>query len=104
VDVIARWIKTLLVCSLWTCLYLGRPQQRITQADRSEFYVLSLFSLLGMMVMTSASHLLVLYLGLELFALPLYGMVVLSAPKVPEAPEAAIKYFVLGGVATAIML
>src|SRR5688572_3075949 len=70
---------------------------------RGEFFVLVLFCTLGMMVMISASHLLTLYLGLELFSLALYSMVALQRDSA-VATEAAMKYFVLGALASGMLL
>jgi len=70
---------------------------------RGEFFSLSLFALLGIMTMISANNLLVIYLGLELQALSLYGMVALRRDE-PRASEAAMKYFVLGALASGFLL
>ncbi len=70
---------------------------------KTEFYVLGLFGVVGMMLMTSASHLLTLYIGLELFSLSLYAMVAFYRDS-RVASEAAIKYFILGALASAILL
>jgi len=65
--------------------------------------VLSLFATLGMMVMVSASHFLTLYLGLELLSLSLYSLVAVQRDSGP-AIEAAMKYFVLGALASGMLL
>ncbi len=70
---------------------------------RGEFFVLALFALLGMMVMISANHLLILYIGLELLSLALYAMVALQRDAA-RATEAAMKYFVLGALASGLLL
>ncbi len=70
---------------------------------RGEFYVLALFAVLGMMVMISANHFLVLYVGLELLSLSLYAMVALQRDSA-QATEAAMKYFVLGALASGLLL
>jgi len=70
---------------------------------RGEYLCLALFSTLGMMVMISAHHFLTLYLGLELLALSLYAMVALQRESV-RATEAAMKYFVLGALASGMLL
>ena len=69
----------------------------------SEFYVLGLFAVLGMMVMASADHLLVVYLGLELMSLCLYAMVAFQRDSA-NATEAAMKYFVLGAIGSGSLL
>ena len=68
-----------------------------------EFMVLTLFALLGMMVMISASHFLTLYMGLELMSLSLYAMVALQRDSA-TATEAAMKYFILGALASGLLL
>lgn len=70
---------------------------------KSEFYVLCLFAVLGMMLMISSGNLTVLYLGLELVALSSYGLVGLDRDN-PIASEAAMKYFVLGAIASGLLL
>ena len=65
--------------------------------------MLSLFATLGMMVMVSASHFLTLYLGLELLSLSLYSLVAVQRDSGP-AIEAAMKYFVLGALASGMLL
>ena len=70
---------------------------------KGEFYVLGLFAILGMMVMVSANSFLTLYLGLELLALSLYALVAFDRNSVVGS-EAAMKYFVLGALASGILL
>jgi NADH-quinone oxidoreductase subunit N len=70
---------------------------------RGEFFVLALFATLGMMVMISANHFLILYLGLELLSLSLYSMVALARDSA-RSTEAAMKYFVLGALASGMLL
>ena len=68
-----------------------------------EYFVLGLFGVLGMMIMTSASSFLTLYLGLELLSLCLYAMVALQRDS-SVASESAMKYFVLGAIASGMLL
>jgi len=70
---------------------------------RGEYYVLALFAVAGMMIMVSAQHLLTIYLGLELLALSQYAMVALLRDD-GQASEAAMKYFVLGALASGMLL
>lgn len=70
---------------------------------QGEYYLLGLFATLGMMVMISAHSMLTLYLGLELLSLCLYAMVAFSRDD-PLAAEAAMKYFVLGAIASGCFL
>ncbi|MEN3363063.1 MAG: NADH-quinone oxidoreductase subunit [Burkholderiales bacterium] len=68
-----------------------------------EFYVLALFSLLGQMVMISGNNVLIIYLGLELMSLSLYALVALRRNS-SGSTEAAMKYFVLGALASGFLL
>ena len=68
-----------------------------------EYYILAMFALLGMMVMISATHFVTLYLGLEMLSLSLYSMVALNRDSAVST-EAAIKYFVLGALASGLLL
>ena len=70
---------------------------------KGEFYVLGLFCVLGMMLMVSAGSMLVLYLGLELLALSSYGLVAMDRDSA-RSSEAAMKYFVLGSMASGLLL
>ncbi|MRW88957.1 NADH-quinone oxidoreductase subunit NuoN [Duganella sp. FT80W] len=68
-----------------------------------EFYVLALFAMLGQLIMISASSLLSIYLGVELMSLSLYALVAMRRDNV-RATEAAMKYFVLGALASGFLL
>lgn len=81
----------------------ARAYSKARNIAGSEFYVLGLFGVLGMMVMASADHLLVVYLGLELMSLCLYSMVAFQRDS-SNATEAAMKYFVLGALGSGSLL
>ncbi|MFZ6861616.1 NADH-quinone oxidoreductase subunit NuoN [Undibacterium sp. Ji67W] len=68
-----------------------------------EFYVLALFALLGQMIMISGNNFLIIYLGLELMSLSLYALVALRRDHTVST-EAAMKYFILGALASGFML
>src|SRR5210317_2024154 len=70
---------------------------------KGEYYVLGLFATLGMMIMISAHSFLLIYLGLELLSLSLYAMIAFNRKSL-QAPEAAMKYFVLGAMASGLLL
>jgi NADH-quinone oxidoreductase subunit N len=70
---------------------------------KGEFFVLGLFGLLGVMIMVSAGSLLTLYLGLEVLALAQYTLVAFNRDSATSA-EAAMKYFVLGAIASGTLL
>ena len=70
---------------------------------KGEYFILGLFAVLGMMIMISAYSMLTVYLGLELLSLSLYAMVAMNRAS-PLATEAAMKYFVLGALASGMLL
>jgi NADH-quinone oxidoreductase subunit N len=70
---------------------------------RSDFYTLSLFALLGVMLLISANSLVMIYLGLELISLSVYALVAFNRES-RQAAEAAMKYFVLGSMASGMLL
>lgn len=70
---------------------------------KGEFYVLGLFAVLGMMVLISAHSMLTVYLGLELMSLSLYALVAFNRDSAMSS-EAAMKYFILGGFASGVLL
>jgi NADH-quinone oxidoreductase subunit N len=103
-DLMGSLLKLLLYVTVFIVLIysrsylLARPQMA-----RGEYYVLALFATVGMMVMISANHFLTIYLGLELLSLSLYAMVAMNRDSV-VATEAAMKYFVLGALASGLLL
>ena len=102
-DPLSDVLKLFLYLSVAVVLVYSRDYLRARGLYKGEFFVLSLFALLGMMVMVSASHFLALYLGLELLSLSLYAMVALQRDS-SIATEAAMKYFVLGALASGMLL
>jgi NADH-quinone oxidoreductase subunit N len=70
---------------------------------RGEYFILVLLSVLGMMVMVSGYSLLTLYLGLEILSLSLYTLIAIARERA-GAVEAALKYFVLGAIASGLLL
>ena len=103
-DPMGNWLKCFAVVAVMVTLVYGRPYA----ADRGmlrggEFFTLSLFALLGMFIMISGNNFLVLYLGLELLTLSSYALVALRRDH-GVATEAAMKYFVLGAMASGFLL
>lgn len=102
-DGMATGMKLLLyVCGVVIILY---AKQYIIDKKmlRGEFYAIFLFAILGMMVMISANNMLILYVGLELLSLSLYGLVALNRDSL-KATEAAMKFFILGALASGLLL
>ncbi len=102
-DLMADTLKLLTCIAAITMLVYARAYTAARGMFRGEFFTLVLFATLGMMVMISANHLLTLYLGLELLSLSLYALVALQRDSV-QATEAAMKYFVLGALASGMLL
>ena len=84
-------------------LVYGKPYLQDRDLFKGEFYALVLFAVLGMMLMVSAAGLVTLYLGLELLALSSYGLVGMDRDN-KVASEAAMKYFILGSMASGLLL
>ena len=103
-DPMSNWLKCFASVAMMVTLVYGRPYS----ADRGmlrggEVFTLGMFSLLGMFIMMSGSNFLVLYLGLELLTLSSYALVALRRDNA-TASEAAMKYFVLGALASGFLL
>lgn len=90
------------LCAIFSFIY-SRDYVDERQIPSGDYYVLGLFSTLGMMVLVSAHSLLTIYLGLELLSLPLYAMTAIRRTN-SDAAEAAMKYFVMGAIASGMML
>ncbi len=102
-DLLADFLKLLVYLSVSVMLIYSRDYLIARGLDKAEFYLLVLFATLGMMVMISAAHFLTIYLGLELLSLSLYALVALDRDSA-RATEAAMKYFVLGAMASGLLL
>jgi NADH-quinone oxidoreductase subunit N len=89
--------------ALMITLAYARPYAAGRDMLKGELLTLSMFSLLGISVMLSANNFLVIYLGLELMSLSLYALAALRRDHAP-ATEAAMKYFVLGALASGFLL
>lgn len=103
-DAMGNWLKCFATVAMMVTLVYGRPYA----ADRDmlrggEFFTLSMFALLGMFVMISGNNFLVIYMGLELLTLSSYALVALRRDNA-TASEAAMKYFVLGAMASGFLL
>ncbi len=103
IDPMASVLKLCIYASVAMVLVYSRCYIRSRDMFRGEFFVLALFATLGMLVMVSGSSMLTLYLGLELLSLSLYAMIALRRDST-QATEAAMKYFVLGALASGMLL
>jgi NADH-quinone oxidoreductase subunit N len=102
-DLFGGLLKFFCYIAVSLMLFYSRRYLELRGLFRGETFVLTLTALLGMMVMASAASFLTLYLGLELLALSLYAMVASHRASNP-ASEAAMKYFVLGALASGMLL
>ncbi|MCL4721055.1 MAG: NADH-quinone oxidoreductase subunit NuoN [Gammaproteobacteria bacterium] len=102
-DGLSGVVKLFAVAVVATVFLYSRPWLHVRGLHHGEFYLLGLFGLLGIMVLASGYSLLISYLGLELLSLSLYALVAFNRES-PVAAEAAMKYFVLGAIASGILL
>ncbi len=102
-DALSDILKLATYIAVAMVLVYSRNYLRERGIYRGEVFVLSLFAMLGMMIMISANHFLTLYLGLELLSLCLYALVALERDSA-IATEAAMKYFVLGALSSGMLL
>jgi NADH-quinone oxidoreductase subunit N len=102
-DLLADTLKLAIYLLVFFVLIYSRDYIARRGMYRGEYFALLLFSVTGMMIMVSAANFITLYLGLELLSLSLYAMVALQRDSVP-ATEAAMKYFVLGALASGMLL
>jgi NADH-quinone oxidoreductase subunit N len=102
-DPMADVLKLMIYLSTALMLIYTRTYITLRGMFRGEFYALVLFAVAGMMIMVSGQHFLTLYMGLELLSLCLYALVAMDRDN-PRAAEAAMKYFVLGALASGMLL
>jgi len=103
-DPMGNWLKCFAAIAMMVTLVYGRSYAGSRDMLRGgELFTLGLFSLLGMFVMISGHNFLVIYLGLELLTLSAYALVALRRDDL-RATEAAMKYFVLGAMASGFLL
>ena len=103
-DLMSDLLKLFLYMTMVIVMFYSRGYVIDRESmNKGEYYVLALFATLGMMVMISANHFLTIYIGLELLSLSLYAMVAMNRDSV-QSTEAAMKYFVLGALASGLLL
>lgn len=102
-DALSDVLKLMIYLSSFVVLVYTRSYINLRGMFRGEFYALILFAIVGMMIMVSGQHFLTLYMGLELLSLSLYALVALDRDNA-RATEAAMKYFVLGALASGLLL
>ena len=102
-DAMSAVLKVFMILVTYFVLFYSKVYLDVRDLFKGEYFVLSLFAVLGMMILVSAGSLLTLYLGLELMSLCLYALVALNRES-PAASEAAMKFFVLGALASGSLL
>ena len=102
-DTMGSTFKIFIMGFAIIALVYTRHYLKVHELLRNEYFILALMSILGMMVMVSGHSLLTLYMGLEIMSLSLYALIA-SARDRSVAIEAALKYFVLGAIASGLLL
>lgn len=103
-DMMSDLLKVFVYLTMIVVLFYSRAYlQDRPNMNKGEYYVLALFATLGMLVMISANHFVTIYVGLELLSLSLYAMVAMNRDSLAST-EAAMKYFVLGALASGMLL
>ena len=102
-DPLSQILKIAAVSFVAIAFLYARDYLRANDLHKGEYYILGLLGLLGMMIMISANSMLTMYLGLETLALSQYALVAMDR-KNPVAAESAMKYFVLGAIASGALL
>ncbi len=102
-DPLASLLKLFIYVASFFVFWFSRDYVAERKMPKAEYYVLSLFAILGMMLLVSAHNFIVLFLALELSALPVYALVALWNDS-PYGSEASMKYFVMGALASGMLL
>jgi len=102
-DHLSSTLKLFIYLIGFVSLYLSNPYYK-NCLPSSEYPILILFSILGMMVLVSSNNLITLYMALELVSLPLYTIIAMQHQRCDHTPEAAIKFFVMGAIASGLLL
>ena len=102
-DTLSDVLKLMIYLGTVMMFVYTRQYMRLRGMFRGEYYALVLFAVLGMMIMVSGQSMLTIYMGLELLSLCLYSLVALDRDNA-KSSEAAMKYFVLGALASGMML
>lgn len=103
VDGVSQLAKLTVYLGTAALFVYAKPYNQAQKMFKGEYYTLAMFAATGMSVMMSSAHFLTAYIGLELLSLSLYAMIALRRDSV-QASEAALKYFVLGALASGILL
>lgn len=103
VDDVSALMNIFMALTVLLVLLYARPYLISSKMPAGDFYVLTLFVTAGMMILASSHNLLMLYLSIELLSLPLYALTAMQRTD-GQSSEAALKYFVMGGIASGMLL
>ena len=102
-DGLARYTKSLILVGTILSLLISIKPQKIDGFNKPEYPVLILFSVIGMLLMSSSMDLISLYMALELQSLPLYVIAAINRDNL-KSSEAGLKYFILGALSSGLLL
>ena len=102
-DTLGSTFKVFILAFAIIALAYTRHYLKVHDLLRNEYFILAMMSILGMLIMVSGHSLLTLYLGLEIMSLSLYALIATARDRT-AAIEAALKYFVLGAIASGLLL
>jgi NADH-quinone oxidoreductase subunit N len=103
VDALARFLNAVVLASAGMTVLISVQYLSDLQNQRGEYYALLLASVLGMMLLTSAVDLLMLFLAVELMSIPIYALAGYQRTSL-RSNESALKYFIIGSFASAVLL
>ena len=102
-NIFSNLFKIFILFSLIIIFYYTYYFLKNFNLYQTEYFLISLFGVLGMMIMISANHLLLLYLGIELLSLSLYSIIAFNKKSIYSS-EAAVKYYILGAMSSGFLL
>jgi NADH-quinone oxidoreductase subunit N len=102
-DPMASILKVIILLVVFVVFIYAKDYLKDRNSYKGEYFILGLFGVLGMMIMVSSGNFLTVYLGLELLSLCMYAMIAMQRDSA-VATEAAMKYFILGAVASGMLL
>lgn len=103
VDKLSLTLQCLILIAMFFTFWYSKIYNQNNNMAKNEFYMLALLATLGMFFVVASANFVVLFLGLELMSLPVYAMVAMQRSK-SRCIEAAMKYFIIGAVASGILL
>ena len=102
-GIFSNIFKLFVLVSLVLIFYYTSNFLKFFDLYKSEYFIISLFALLGMMIIISSEHFLLLYLGIELTSLSLYSIIAFNKNSIFSS-EAAVKYYILGAISSGFLL